>query len=82
MKTDDEKLKDEDTGKHYRYEYKGVKLDPARICKVYDIRNSCQYAIIKKTLKAGGRGHKDVKNDIRDIITAATRWLEMIEEDE
>lgn len=72
----------EDTGSHYRYTYKGIKLDPARICKIYNVQNVLQGAIVKKTLCAGNRGHNDIKDDIKDIITAAQRWLEMIEEDE
>lgn len=70
-----------DTGAHYRYEYNGVKLDPARICKVYGITNILQGAIIKKTLRAGERGHKDIVSDIDDIMTALVRWKEMVMED-
>lgn len=71
-----------DTGSHYRFVYKGIKLDPARICKIYKVENLVQGSIIKKALCAGNRGHKDLKKDINDIITACHRWLEMIEEDE
>ncbi len=71
----------QDTGKHYRKEYKGIKLDPARIGRIYNIDHGCQFAILKKTLMAGKRGHKSVESDVRDIITAAERWLEMIAED-
>ena len=71
----------EDTGKHYRYMYKGIKLDPARIMKVYGPVEPLQGAIIKKALCAGERGKKDTIEDIKDIITACNRWLEMIEED-
>lgn len=71
-----------DTGAHYRYEYKGVKLDPARIASIYGITNMAQAGILKKVLCAGNRGHKSQSQDIDDIITAANRWKEMIEEDE
>jgi hypothetical protein len=71
-----------DNGKHYRFEYKGIKLDPARICHIYKITNLIQGSIIKKTLCAGNRGHKDIRKDINDIITACNRWLEMLDEDE
>lgn len=70
-----------DTGKHYRYEYKGVKLDPARICLVYGVKNMVQAAIIKKALRAGSGTKKNVEEDIDDIITACIRWKEMIAED-
>lgn len=70
-----------DTGSHYRREYKGIKLDPARICRIYNVNCVLQSAIVKKTLCAGGRGHKEVLQDIDDIITAAERWKEIILED-
>lgn len=70
-----------DTGTHYRFTYRGIKLDPARICAIYKITNLVQCSIIKKALCAGRRGHKDIIRDIDDIITAANRWREMIEED-
>ncbi len=69
-----------DTGTHYRYEYKGIKLDPARIQLVYGATHPLQGAIIKKALRAGS-GHKNLIEDIDDIICAAERWKEMIEED-
>ena len=72
---------DNDKGTHYRKEYKGVKLDPARICKIYDVRNVVQSSIVKKTLCAGKRGHKDLLSDIDDIICGAQRWREMVVED-
>lgn len=71
----------EDTGTHYRYTYKGIKLDPARIALVYGLKNMMQAAIVKKALRAGERGHKDIIRDIDDIITAAHRWKEMVIED-
>ncbi len=77
----DFETKDEDTGKHYRFTYKGIKLDPCRICEVYGVTHGMQHAIVKKALMAGRRGHKDKIHDIKDIITAANRWLEMINED-
>jgi hypothetical protein len=72
---------EKDTGKHYRYTYAGVKLDPARIAKVYGINNILQGSILKKVLCAGDRGHNETIDDINDIICAAERWKEMILED-
>jgi succinyl-CoA synthetase beta subunit len=71
-----------DSGKHYRFEYKGIKLDPARIFSIYDVTNALQIAIVKKGLLAGKRGKKSLVEDINDIITACERWKEMIEEDD
>ena len=74
-------MESKDTGEHYRFTYKGIKLDPARILAVYGVKNLLQGAIIKKTLCAGDRGHKTIFDDIDDIITAAQRWREMLIED-
>lgn len=73
----------EDKGAHYRYSYHGIKLDPARIIQIYNAnKNAMQGAIIKKALCAGDRGKKSLLEDIDDIICAAERWKEMINEDE
>jgi len=86
---------DEDTGKHYRFTYRvfikeqdikngfvDIKLDPARIAKIYKIESGMQFTILKKGLCCGNRGHNDYKEDLKDIICAAKRELEMLEEDE
>jgi len=67
---------------HYQYLYKGIKLDPARILMIYKQSDPLLGAIVKKALRAGQRGHKDFKQDLIDIISAATRRIEMLEEDE
>lgn len=71
----------EDAGKHYRFEYKGIKLDPARILMIYNQTDILLGTIVKKALCAGNRGHKDFEQDLKDIICAAERRLEMLEED-
>lgn len=69
--------------KHSHYK-KGVShlnvIDPYRIADLYDL-HPCADHIMKKSLCAGGRGHKDLLRDIQDIIDTAERWKEMIEED-
>jgi len=74
-------MTDVDHGKHYRYEYRGIKLDPARICVIYDVHHPMQINILKKSLRAGS-SIKDLRQDINDMICSCNRWLEMIEEDE
>ena len=37
---------------------------------------------IYETLCAGNRGHNDLREDLKDIICAAQRKLEMLDEDE
>ena len=71
-----------DTGKHYRYVYKGIKLDPFRIAAIYNVNDFAMQQIIKKCLCSGNRGHKDKRQDLLDIITAARRAIEMLDEDE
>ena len=71
-----------DTGLHYRHTFRGIKLDPARICRIYGVNCALRSQIVKKALKAGDRGHKDTLKDIDDIICAAERWKEIVIEDE
>jgi hypothetical protein len=71
----------DDPGAHYRYEYKGIKLDPARIARIYGVTDGMIFTILKKCLRMG-RAHKDKRQDLLDIISAAKRELEMMDEDE
>jgi hypothetical protein len=75
------KVFSKDAGEHYRKVYKGLNIDAFRIAKIYDL-NAPQLTILKKTLVTGNRGHKDEVQDYRDIINAAERAIQMIEEDE
>jgi len=69
-----------DAGHHYRKMYKGVKLDPFRIADIYGC-DGIQLTILKKCLVTGKRGSKDAVQDYKDIINAATRAIEILEED-
>ena len=66
----------------FKINYKGIKLDPFRICQIYEVYDFAMQTIIKKALKAGERGHKDMRQDLLDIINSAQRKLEMLDEDE
>ena len=70
-----------DLGKHYRFEYKGVKMDPYRILEVYGITNPAQQHLIKKALRAG-KSVKTLRQDVEELIVTANRWLQMMDEDE
>lgn len=70
-----------DAGSHYRFKYKGVNLDPARICNIYGISSLMICTVIKKALCCGQRGHKSKKQDLLDIINACERELEIMRED-
>ena len=71
-----------DAGAHYRFQYRGLKIDPYRISQIYGMTDFCMMTILKKCLCAGNRGHKDLQQDLKDIICAAQRKLEMLKEDE
>lgn len=69
-----------DAGKHYRFTYKGIQLDPFRLARIYKITNPAQFTILKKTVRLG-TGGKDKAQDLKDIISAAERELELMQED-
>lgn len=65
---------------YYRYHYKGVKLDPYRICNIYNIGGGPREQIIKKCLRGTSKGDEELKV-ISEIRSALDRWEEMIKED-
>jgi hypothetical protein len=65
---------------HYKYSYKGIKLDPYRILDIYKITCPAQQHAIKKLLRAGN-SVKELKQDITEVIDTLKRKLEMLEED-
>lgn len=68
-------------GGHYKYDYKGIRLDPYRILKVYGITEAPQQHAIKKLLRCG-KSVKDQCQDIDEVIETLQRWKQMIGEDE
>lgn len=69
-----------DSGRHYRFAFRGIKLDPYRIFAVYGITHAAQQHAIKKLLRAGN-GEKLLIQDINEAIDSLNRWKEMIAED-
>lgn len=69
-----------DHGKHYRYSYKGIKIDPYRIFRLYKITDPAQQHAIKKLLRAG-QSVKSLEQDIDEVIMTLERWKEMNQED-
>jgi hypothetical protein len=65
---------------HYRYSFKGVKIDPYRIFRVYGITDPAQQHAIKKLLRAG-KSIKTIDQDIDEVVLTLQRWREMNEED-
>lgn len=84
----------DDPGQHYRTVYRhylddedkrrgyvDIQFDPFRIAALYRMASFALQTILKKCLKAGDRGHKDKRQDLRDIISAAERELQIMDED-
>lgn len=67
--------------KHYKFTYKGHKLDPYRIILIYKITHPAHQHAIKKLLRAGN-SVKELERDIDEVIMTLNRWKEMIKEDE
>ena len=70
-----------DSGSHYRKIYKGIQLDPYRIAEIYGITDHPTFQALKKLLVCGGRGNKDLKQDLTEARDAINRKIEMMEED-
>ena len=76
-----EVARQEEKHSHYKKDVSHLNvIDPYRIAVLYNL-HPCADHIMKKSLCAGNRGHKDTLRDIQDIIDTAERWKRMIEED-
>lgn len=71
-----------DLGAHYRYQYRGIKLDPYRVMRLYEITDPAHQHAVKKLLRAGRGKAKGLRQDIVEVVMTLERWLEMIDEDE
>mgnify|MGYP003404218765 CR=1 FL=1 len=68
---------------HYKKDVKHLDyIDVYRIIELYELHDPCFQHALKKILVPGARGHKDLINDINDIIDTMQRKLEMIAENE
>jgi len=69
-----------DKPQHYQYQYKGIKLDPYRICEVYNVGGGAREQIIKKGLRWTNKGDSE-RQVLKEIMQACERRLEMLDED-
>jgi hypothetical protein len=82
-----------DTGAHYRYSYRAkvsqadanrgyvdVKLDPYRICDIYQVGGGPREHIVKKGLRGLRKGDTEW-GLIKQLRDALDRWEEMVKED-
>ena len=68
---------------HYKKDVRHLDyIDVYRIIDLYELHDPCFQHALKKILVPGARGHKDLINDINDIIDTMQRKLEMIAENE
>lgn len=63
----------------YKRVINGASVDVYDILKAYEVNNPALQHLIKKALCAGIRGHKDRKTDMKEILSAANRALELEE---
>lgn len=64
----------------YQFTCNGMKLDPYRVARIYDITDPVIFQALKKLLRCG-RKHKDMATDVREAVTSLLRWEEMNQED-
>lgn len=69
-----------DKGKHYRYEFKGVKFDPYRVARMYDLGGGPREHMVKKLLRGTGKGHTE-RELIDELQCCLDRWKEMVDEE-
>lgn len=67
---------------HYYRNCPYPQIDVYRVLELFSVTDPVLAHIAKKALCAGGRGHKDFRQDVQDILDSAKRRLEMLNEDE
>ena len=71
--------------KHNHYFKSTVNLDAVdvyRVLELFEVTNPCLQHAVKKLLCAGGRGAKDMEQDVQEAIDTLERWQDMCREDE
>lgn len=63
--------------KYHREIKPGVFCDVYDVLKAFDVRNGALQHLIKKALAPGQRGHKDLIQDLDDIVASAIRAREL-----
>lgn len=70
----------------YNHYFKNTKhldaVDVYRVLELFNVVDPCLQHAIKKLLCAGGRGAKDMDQDVREAIDALGRWEDMQVENE
>lgn len=82
-----------DPGAHYRHNLRvkvtqddldrghiDVQIDPYRIALTYNMTDHMEFFILKKNLRMGS-AHKDKRQELLDIIDAANRRIQVLDEE-
>ena len=69
-----------DVGLHYRREFNGVKLDPYRVCHVYEMNGGPREHMTKKLLRGVDKGGSELEL-IKELYSCLDRWGEMLQEE-
>lgn len=64
----------------YNVPFEGNKLDPYRVCELFQISSPAIQQAVKKLLRCGHK-HKDADKDVEQAITSLERYQEMRRED-
>ena len=57
-------------------------VDVYRVLKLFNVTDPCLQHAIKKLLCAGGRGAKDMEQDVQEAMDTLERYQDMCREDE
>ena len=71
--------------KHNHYFKSTVHLDAVdvyRVLGLFNVTNPCLQHAVKKLLCAGGRGAKDMEQDVQEAMDTLERYQDMCREDE
>ena len=67
---------------HYKKPVSGLQfVDVYRVLALFGVTDPCLQHAVKKLLVAGGRGAKDISQDVQEAIDTLQRWQEMRRED-
>jgi hypothetical protein len=67
---------------HYKKPVAGLQfVDVYRVLALFGVTDPCIQHAVKKMLVAGGRGAKDISQDVQEAIDTLQRWQEMRKED-
>lgn len=68
---------------HYKKPVAGLQfVDVYRVLALFGVTDPCLQHAVKKLLVAGGRGAKDISQDVQEAIDTLQRWQEMRAEDD